>query len=51
MLENNFKYMNTRQKGYYRDRCIVDTIEMFECLNTEQIYYLFFTDIKHGKVK
>jgi len=51
MLENNFKYMNTRQKGYYRDKCIVETIEMFECLNTEQIYYLFFTNIKYGIVK
>ena len=43
--------MNTRQKGYYRDKCIVEVIEMFECLNTEQIYYLFFTSIKYGIVK
>jgi len=43
--------MNTRQKGYYRDKCIVEAIEMFECLNTEQIYYLFFTNIKFGIVK
>jgi len=45
------KYMNTRQKGYYRDKLIVETIDNFECLTTEQIYYLFFFDIKHGIVK
>ena len=43
--------MNTRQKGYYRDKCIVEAIDQFECLNTEQIYYLFFTSIKYGIVK
>jgi len=43
--------MNTRQKGYYRDRLIVSTIEDFEVLSTEQIYYLFFSDIKHGIIK
>ena len=45
------KYMNTRQKGYYRDKLIVETIDNFECLTTEQIYYLFFTDIRYGIVK
>jgi len=43
--------MNTRQKGYYRDKLIVETIEQFEVLSTEQIYYLFFSDIKYGMVK
>jgi len=43
--------MNTRQKGYYRDKCIVEAIEMFEVLTTEQIYYLFFSNIKFGIVK
>ena len=51
MIENNFKYMNTRQKGYYRDKCIVETIEMFECLSTLQIYLLIFTNVKCGIVK
>jgi len=43
--------MNTRQKGYYRDKCIIETIEEFELLTTLQIYYLFFTGIKFGIVK
>jgi len=43
--------MTTRQKGYYRDKSIVEAIELFEILNTEQIYYLFFYNIKHGIVK
>ena len=47
----NFKNMNTRQKGYYRDKCIIEAIELFEILTTIQIYYLFFTDVKYGIVK
>jgi len=43
--------MNTRQKGYYRDKCIIEAIEEFEVLTTEQIYYLIFTNIKFGIVK
>ena len=43
--------MTTRQKGYYRDKCIVDIIDEFGVLTTEQVYYLLFSNINYGMVK
>ena len=43
--------MTTRQKGYYRDKCIVDIIDDFGVLTTLQLYLLFFSSIKYGVVK
>jgi len=43
--------MNTRKKGYYRDKLIVEAIEEYEILTTEQVYLLFFSSIKYGIIK
>lgn len=43
--------MNQRQKGFYRDKLIVETIADYTVLDTAQVYSLFFQRIKHGKRK
>lgn len=43
--------MNTRQKGFYRDKEVLASIEEYRVLDTEQICILHFNDLKHGIVK
>lgn len=42
---------NYRMKGYYRDKKIIDYIENYRCLNSEQIEFLLFKGMKSGKRK
>ena len=43
--------MNTRQKGCYRDKAILEAIEVRKALNTDQITALLFRDIAQGRRK
>lgn len=41
--------MSPHQRGYYRDNAILTAIEKHLVLNTEQIQFMFFRDIKNGQ--
>lgn len=41
--------MNNHEKGFYRDKAILEAIEEHEVLNTDQITALFFNGMKNGK--
>ncbi|ACV64433.1 hypothetical protein Dtox_3725 [Desulfofarcimen acetoxidans DSM 771] len=43
--------MNTRQKGYYRDKAILEAIESRKALDTDQITALLFKDLAAGRRK
>ena len=43
--------MNTRQKGCYRDKAILEAIETRKALDTDQVAALLFRDMKHGRRK
>ena len=43
--------MNTRQKGCYRDKAILEAIEGRKALDTDQITALLFKDIAQGRRK
>ena len=43
--------MNTRQKGCYRDRAILEAIDERKALDTDQISALLFKDITHSRRK
>ena len=45
------KLSNARLKGSRRDSIVLASIEEFGVLNTDQIYVLHFSNIKHGIVK
>lgn len=42
---------NPKQKGLARDRAILNAIEDYQALNTEQVRSLFFNDIEYGQRK
>jgi hypothetical protein len=48
LKDSDIKFMRTRQKGFYRNKEIVYFLkEYFKILTTEQIYVLFFSNIKN----
>lgn len=52
LVNSNVKYMQTKEKGFYRRKeMIVYLRDYFKVLNTTQFYLLFFSDIKHGLIK
>lgn len=47
LKDSNIKFMQTRQKGFYRNKEIIFYLTgYFKVLTTEQIYVLFFSHIK-----
>lgn len=49
MIKEGGGALNTRQKSYYRDRLVLETLEKYGVLNTLQLHYLVFS--KDTKVK
>lgn len=43
--------LNDRLRGFHRDRDVLESIRTYEVLNTEQVYILHFSELRHGLKK
>jgi len=48
---NNPQKINNRQKGCSRDKAILQAVEEYRALNTDQIYSIFFSSLPTGQRK
>lgn len=44
-----FYMLTQHQRGFLRDKLVLDTITQYKALDTEQIYRIFFSNLPNGK--